>query len=83
MALADKVDDAFTYVEKAMKVGKAANRPLSSRLLETDMDIASLRKDPRLAALIEKYYGQGEKQAKEATEAKATKPGKEAKGPGH
>jgi tetratricopeptide (TPR) repeat protein len=57
LALAGKTDAAFVHVEKALVAGKQRGNQLNKRLLETDMDIKSLRKDPRFAALMAKFFG--------------------------
>lgn len=55
LALAGKKDEAFAMLEESLK----RNRPggMGKRLLETDMDIQSLRKDERFAGLMKKYFG--------------------------
>ncbi|MEE9125797.1 MAG: hypothetical protein V3U11_01530 [Planctomycetota bacterium] len=80
LALAGKTDEAFTYVEKALKLDTA--RELTRRSITTDMDIASLRKDERFAVLLEKYRGTKKKAkkkaGKQATDSRPTsKPGKD------
>ena len=62
LALSGKIDEAFAHVEKSLKMDSA--RQLSKRMLTTDMDIASLRKDERFKALIEKYFGTKQKAGK-------------------
>jgi tetratricopeptide (TPR) repeat protein len=57
MALAGMTDDAFAYLEKALEEGRKGGRSLTRRLLEVDMDIESLRKDPRFEKLLEKLGG--------------------------
>ncbi len=55
-ALAGLQDDAFILLEKSLEVGLRDGEMLARRLLETDMDMASLRKDERFAALLKKYF---------------------------
>jgi len=55
LALGGKKDEAFLMIEKALKLDTAGN--LGERMLKTDMDIDSLRKDDRFAALMKKFFG--------------------------
>ena len=55
MSLAGQIDDAIAYVEKALTIGAERKEPLSPQLLQTDMDIAALRGDPRFQALLAKH----------------------------
>jgi tetratricopeptide (TPR) repeat protein len=57
LALAGKTDAAFAHLEKAIEAGKKSGPPLPRRLLEVDMDIASLRGDPRFADVLAKIDG--------------------------
>jgi hypothetical protein len=59
MALAGMTDEAFAYLEKAIDESRKSGEPLNRRLLEVDMDIASLRKDPRFPGMIDKLAGKG------------------------
>jgi tetratricopeptide (TPR) repeat protein len=54
MALAGQLDEAFAHLEKGVDIGLKSGRPLMKRLLEVDMDIVSLRKDPRFAAVMKR-----------------------------
>lgn len=54
MALAGQLDDAFAQLDKAIEIGKQQGQGLSRKLLEVDMDIAALRKDPRFAKALAK-----------------------------
>ena len=56
-ALAGETDVAFTMLAKAFETDDPAARALSVRLIDTDMDIASLRADERFAALRDAHYG--------------------------
>jgi hypothetical protein len=51
LALAGKTDAAFARLEQAVALGKAGGG-LPRSLLEVDMDIASLRQDPRFAKIV-------------------------------
>ncbi|HYC76475.1 MAG TPA: tetratricopeptide repeat protein [Planctomycetota bacterium] len=55
LALAGRIDEAFTHLEKAMEYGAKA-RSLDKRTVDSDHDIDALRKDPRFAALYAKHY---------------------------
>lgn len=55
-ALAGETDKAFDYLERALATGARLRQPLPKSLLETDMDIASLRDDERFAALMKKHF---------------------------
>ncbi len=58
LALAGKKDEAFKMVTKALEVAKkGAGMQMPKSLLLTDMDIQSLRGDPRYAELMKKFYG--------------------------
>lgn len=61
LALAGQTEEALQNVEKALKAAKTNGQPLSRRMLDTDMDIVSLRKEERFAELIAEYYGDGKK----------------------
>ncbi len=56
MALGGMTDKAFTFLEKAIAEGRKG-QPLGRRLLEVDMDIDTLRKDPRFAKVMESLGG--------------------------
>jgi tetratricopeptide (TPR) repeat protein len=58
MALAGKSDEAFEHLDKAIEASKKAGQnALARRTVEVDMDIESLRKDPRYAKALEKMAG--------------------------
>jgi tetratricopeptide (TPR) repeat protein len=60
MALAGMTDEAFQYLEKAVETGKKpGQQPMSLTLFQVDMDIQSLRPDPRFKAFMEKHFGNG------------------------
>jgi len=80
LALAGKTEAAFAYVERALEAGKKSGSQLNKRLIETDMDIASLRKDPRFAVLVAKYLGS--KKAKGTPDSRPTSRPDESKGKG-
>ena len=61
LALGGKTDEAFEYLEKALANGAASGYRLSDQLLQTDMDIRSLRSDKRFAELLAKYHGDAKK----------------------
>lgn len=71
MALARMTDDAFTYLKKALKSGK----DLSRRMLMEDMDMVSLRKDPRFAKLIAEYFDKSKAAKKDREESSGKKGG--------
>jgi tetratricopeptide (TPR) repeat protein len=57
LALAGKVDEALTYLEKALAANANSERPLTKVLIDSDHDIDALRKDERFTALYEKHFG--------------------------
>ena len=62
LALSGNKDEAFELLQKAFEADSASGeRQLGRRLVETDMDIASLREDERFGELFGKHYGAGDK----------------------
>ncbi len=57
LALAGKVDEAFTYLEKALVTAIKLERPFAPAMLGEDHDLDNLRKDPRYQALLDKHVG--------------------------
>lgn len=57
MALAGMTDDAFAFLHKAIDEGRKAGETLRRRLLEVDMDIDSLRQDPRFTQVLAAFDG--------------------------
>jgi hypothetical protein len=57
MARAGQKTAALAQLERALRTGRDSSSPLRRILLEGDMDIASLRGEPRFAALMHEYYG--------------------------
>ena len=73
MALAGQKEKALARVERALKTGRKSGNQLRKSLLETDMDIASLRGEKRFPELMEEYFGVKKKKApKEGTDSKPT-----------
>lgn len=64
LALGGHTEEALDYVAKALEVGAAGRQQLNRKLLETDMDIASIRGEERFGELFAKYFGGAGKDAK-------------------
>jgi len=56
LSLAGKTDEAFEYLDKALKLG-AKTRQLSKVMLDEDHDMNPLRSDERFKKLIEQHFG--------------------------
>ncbi len=56
-ALLGKKEAALEHIGKALKIGKRLRRQLGIELLKTDMDIRSLRSEPKFAELMKEYFG--------------------------
>ncbi len=69
LALAGDKEAAFARLTKALEVAAHA-RGLSRSLLDSDMDIASLREDPRFAELMAKHFPAAPASAKKPASAK-------------
>ena len=73
-ALSGQEKEALRHIRKGLELGKRLGRPLSASLLQSDMDIRSLRGKPEFAALLHEHFGIGEAPAVEAGEAAASRP---------
>ncbi len=71
MALGGQTDKAMEYLGKAFEKDKG--HQLSRRLLDTDMDIASLRKDPRFAEMVKAHFEGGGTTSRKAEKKEADK----------
>ncbi|MEO6595149.1 MAG: hypothetical protein ABIP94_10395 [Planctomycetota bacterium] len=61
LALAKKTDEAFEYLEKALKLGA---RTLTKAMIDADHDMNSLREDPRFAKLMQVFSAKADPHGK-------------------
>ncbi|MBX3464225.1 MAG: tetratricopeptide repeat protein [Planctomycetes bacterium] len=56
LALAGRTDDAFAFLDRALRHGSASHQ-LSKAMLDEDHDTRSLKADPRFAQILQRYFG--------------------------
>jgi tetratricopeptide (TPR) repeat protein len=59
-ALAGNKEQALELLGKGLELGVKLKRPLAAELVNSDMDIRSLREEPAFAELMKKYFGGGD-----------------------
>ena len=67
-ALSGNKDEAMKRLARALELGKELDSPLEVSLLQSDMDIRSLRGEPAFAKLMKDYFGVEVGAAKQAAE---------------
>ncbi len=57
LAVSGEADKAFGCIDNALRAAKEAGAPFTRRMFETDMDIRSLRQDPRFDKVMQTAFG--------------------------
>lgn len=76
LALTGKKDEAMKRLTKSLQLGKQLGNQMGLELLQTDMDIQSLRGEPEFAKLMKDYFGVDVPAAEPAKDAPEHKDGK-------
>lgn len=60
-ALSGQKQEAIESLGKGLALGKKVGNPLAKDMVQSDMDLRSLRETPEFAKLMQEYFGIGEK----------------------